>query len=143
MVVRSQTARGFVAVFMGWSFGYHPQYTRIKSLSASGLAAGISVGLTCRGSGCPFTNRTMTVSATGKCRAAAKASCIASSSFDLTPIFHRAHLRVGTQLTVAITHPGWVGKYYHFTIRKGRKPAIAVSCLAVNGTRPGVGCRAS
>jgi hypothetical protein len=57
-------------------------------------------------------------------------------------MFHRAHLHVGTQLTVAVTHRAWIGKYYRFTIRAGRKPTTALSCLAVNGTRPGVGCSA-
>jgi hypothetical protein len=96
----------------------------------------------CRGAGCPFAHRTMTVSAAGKCGKKAKSGCVAAPSFNLASIFHRAHLRVGTQVAVSITHRGWVGKYYRFTIRKGHKPSIDVSCLAVNGTRPGVGCSA-
>jgi hypothetical protein len=142
VLVQPQTPSGFVAVFMNWSFNFELHATRIASLSASGLSAGIHIAVTCRGDGCPFAHRAMTVSTAGKCGKAAKTGCVAGSSFNLTPIFHRAHLRVGTQLTVAITHRGWVGKYYRFTIRAGHKPAIGVSCLAVNGTRPGVGCSA-
>jgi hypothetical protein len=142
VLVQPQTPSGFVAVFMNWSFTFKLHATRIASLSASGLSAGIHITVTCRGGGCPFAHRAMTVSAAGRCGKAAKTGCVAGSSFNLTPLFHRAHLRVGTQLTVAITHRGWVGKYYRFTIRKGHKPSIDVSCLAVNGTRPGVGCTA-
>ena len=96
----------------------------------------------CQGAGCPFAHRAMTVSARGKCGKHARRGCVAAPSFNLASIFHRAHLGVGTRVAVAVTHRGWVGKYYRFTIRKGHKPSIDVSCLAVNGTRPGVGCSA-
>ena len=144
MLVQPQTPRGFVAVYMNWTFRYGPHSTRIKALSASGLSPGIGLSLTCSGHGCPFKNHTVTVKSRGKCAATtAAARCTAPSSVNLTPIFGGAHLRVGTTFTVAITHSSWVGKYYRFTIRAGHRPLIAESCLAVNGTRPGVGCRAS
>jgi hypothetical protein len=100
------------------------------------------ITLTCHGGGCPFATRTMTVSAHGKCGKPARSGCVAAPSFSLTAMLHRAQLHVGTQLIVAVTHPGWVGKYYRFTIRAGHRPSTEVSCLAVNGTRPGVGCSA-
>ena len=142
VLVQPQAPSGFVAVFMNWSFKFNLHATRIALLDATGLSAGIHITMTCRGAGCPFAHRTITVSARGKCGKHARKGCVAAPSFDLASIFHRAHLRVGTPLTVAITHRGWVGKYYRFTIRKGHKPSIDVSCLAVNGTRPGVGCTA-
>ena len=142
VVVQPQAPHGFVAVFMSWSFKFALHATRIAQLDATGLSAGIHITVTCSGGGCPFATRAMTVSAHGKCGKPAKSGCVAAPSFDLASIFHRARLHVGTRVAVAVTHRGWVGKYYRFTIRKGRKPAIDVSCLAVNGTRPGVGCSA-
>jgi hypothetical protein len=142
VVVQPQAPSGFVAVFMNWSFKFSLRATRIALLDATGLSAGTHITMTCHGAGCPFVHRTMTVSARGKCGKTAKKGCVAAPSFNLASIFRRARLHVGTQIAVAVTHRGWVGKYYRFTIRKGRKPAIDVSCLAVNGTRPGVGCSA-
>jgi hypothetical protein len=143
VLVQPQSPKGFVTVYMNWTFGFGPHSTTIKGLSASGVSTGIGISLTCNGSGCPFKHHKLVVKARGKCAAGAKKKCAAPSSIDLTPLFGRAHLRVGTTFTVAITHSKWVGKYYRFTIRAGHRPTIAESCLAVNGTRPGVGCRAT
>jgi Bacterial Ig-like domain (group 3) len=142
VLVQPQAPSGFVAVFMNWSFKFNLHATRIALLDATGLSAGIHIAVTCRGAGCPFAHRAITVSARGKCGKHARSGCVAAPSFNLASIFHRAHLGVGTRVAVAVTHRGWVGKYYRFTIRKGHKPSIDVSCLAVNGTRPGVGCSA-
>ena len=142
VLVQPQAPSGFVAVFMNWSFKFSLHATRIALLDATGLSAGIHITVTCRGAGCPFAHRAITVSARGKCGEHARSGCVAAPSFNLASIFHRAHLGVGTRVAVAVTHRGWVGKYYRFTIRKGHKPSIDVSCLAVNGTRPGVGCSA-
>jgi hypothetical protein len=49
-------------------------------------------------------------------------------------------LGVGTQITVAITRPGWIGKYYRFTMRAGRGPRVQIACLAPGETRPGAAC---
>jgi Bacterial Ig-like domain (group 3) len=143
VLVQPQAPRGVVAAAMYWSFGYSLHSTQIKSLNATGLSAGMRIALTCRGGGCPFATQAVTVVAHGKCSKAAKArGCVAAPSFNLASMFHRAHLHVGTQVIVAVTHRAWLGKYYRFTIRAGRKPLAEVSCLAVNGTRPGVGCSA-
>jgi Bacterial Ig-like domain (group 3) len=144
VLVQPKAPSGFVAVFMNWTFGYTPHSTRIKSLTASGLSKGIHVTVTCSGGGCPFAHRTLARPASGKCGKGktVKRGCLPASSVNLAPIFHEAHLRVGTKVTLAVTHPNWVGKYYRFTIRSSHLPKILVSCLAVNGTRPGVGCSA-
>ena len=49
-------------------------------------------------------------------------------------------LGVGATLTVRLTHPGWLGKYYSFVVRHGRKPKIDTACLAVGQAKPGAGC---
>jgi hypothetical protein len=43
-------------------------------------------------------------------------------------------------VTVQILRPGWIGKYYLFTMRAGRGPKIKISCLAPGRTAPGRGC---
>jgi hypothetical protein len=144
VLVQPQAPRGFVAVYMNWTFGFTLRSTRVSSLIASGLSAGIRITVTCSGGGCPFAHRTLTVPASGKCGKgkAVTSGCLPASSVNLSPIFHKAHLHVGTKVTLAITHRNWVGKYYRFTIRPSHLPTILVSCLAVDGTRPGVGCSA-
>jgi hypothetical protein len=143
VLVQPQAPGGVVTAAMYWSFGYSLHSTQIKSLNATGLVAGMRIALTCRGGGCPFATQDLTVVARGKCsKAAKKRGCVAAPSSNLASMFHRAHLRVGTQVIVAVTHQRWLGKYYRFTIRAGRSPSTEVSCLAVNGTRPGVGCSA-
>jgi hypothetical protein len=144
VLVQPQAPRGFVAVYMNWTFGFTLQSTRVTSLIASGLSAGIRITVTCGGGGCPFAHRALAVPPSGKCGKGktVTSGCLPASSVNLSPIFHRAHLHVGTKVTLAITHRNWVGKYYRFTIRPSHLPTILVSCLAVNGTRPGVGCSA-
>jgi hypothetical protein len=144
VLVQPQAPRGFVAVYMNWTFGYSLHSTRITSLTASGLSTGIHITVSCSGGGCPFARSALAVPASGKCGKGktATSGCLAGPSVNLTPIFDKAHLHVGTKVSVAITHRNWVGKYYRFTIRPSHLPTILVSCLAVNGTRPGVGCSA-
>ena len=66
--------------------------------------------------------------------------CNTNGTVDLIGPFRSRHLRVGTKISVLITRPDWIGKFYGFTIRGGRGPSIQISCLAPGKTRPGVGC---
>jgi hypothetical protein len=144
VLVQPKAPSGVVSVFMNWTFGFTPHTTRIKSLTASGLSKGIRITVTCAGGGCPFARRTLAVPASGKCGKGktVTSGCLPARSINLAPIFHGAHMHLGTKLTVTITHRNWLGKYYRFTVRPSHLPKILVSCLAVNGTRPGVGCSA-
>jgi hypothetical protein len=58
----------------------------------------------------------------------------------LAPVFHNRRLAVGAQITVAITRPLWIGKYYQFTIRARRAPRVRIACLAPGAVRPRFGC---
>ena len=144
VLVQPKAPSGVVSVFMNWTFGYTPHTTRVTSLTASGLSKGIHITVTCAGGGCPFAHRTLAVPASGKCgkHKTVSSGCLAARSANLTPIFRGAHMHLGTKLIVAITHQNWVGKYYRFTVRASHLPTLLESCLAVNGTRPGVGCSA-
>ena len=52
----------------------------------------------------------------------------------------QATAKAGTQITIEIRRPRFVGKYYSFTVRSRKAPRVQIACLAVNGTRPNVGC---
>jgi Bacterial Ig-like domain (group 3) len=134
---------GVVASTMSWTFGFNPTYTKVLQLTAYGLSSGITISVACHGHGCPFAKHTTFVSAPRKCGKNAKRKCSAPQTIDLTSIFHSHHLGVGAHIVVTITHSGWIGKHYRFTVRSGRRPLIQTGCLAVNGTRPGVGCSGS
>jgi Bacterial Ig-like domain (group 3) len=117
---------GFVSSVLEWQFTYHPRYTLVTGMRADDLVKGMTVVLGCQGGGCPFSRISVPVRG--------------GTSVDLLSRFHRRHLQVGTQITLWMTRPHWVGKYYSFTVRPGHGPEIALSCLGVGSLRPGVGC---
>ena len=118
--------RGFISSTLQWQFFYHPAYTQMTALRANRVVSGITVRMTCDGRGCPFSRLLIPAKS--------------ATSINLLPAFHRRHLRVGAQITLEILRPNWIGKYYSFTMRAGRGPAIVLSCLGVGRTRPGLGC---
>ena len=130
--------RGSVTSIVQWKFAYHPSYTRVMVLRATGVQEGMMLRLTCTGRGCPFAKRA--TSERASCAGAARSSCSTSSSIDLSPAFSHRRLRAGSRITIRITRSDWVGKYYSFAIVAGKPPNIALSCLAPGSTRPGVGC---
>jgi hypothetical protein len=117
---------GFVRSTFQWTFYYHPTYTQVILLKAFRVLAGTTVVVTCHGSGCPW----------HKMRSFRKHS----GSLNLSRAFRNRQLRTGATITIRLTHPHWVGKYYSFKIRAGRPPSIDLSCLAVGKATPGVGC---
>jgi hypothetical protein len=58
----------------------------------------------------------------------------------LASLFRGRYLAVGARITVSIVRPGWVGKTFLFTVRSGRAPTFAITCLAPGSSRPGRGC---
>ena len=130
--------RGSVTSIVQWKFAYHPSYTRVMVLRATGVLQGMMLRLTCTGRGCPFAKRA--TSERASCAGAARSSCSTSSSIDLSPAFSHRRLRAGSRITIRITRSNWVGKYYSFAIVAGKPPNIALSCLAPGSSRPGVGC---
>ena len=89
---------------------------------------------------CPFATVRASAATTARCPSAGHGICSTGSSINLLPVFRKRHLHAGSQLTISITRPHWIGKYYSFTIRAGQAPLIDLSCVAVGRTRPGVGC---
>ena len=134
---------GAITPTMGWGFAYAPTYTRVTALGVQGMPVGGTVGITCTGRGCPFAKRTLPVTRPRtKCRASKKHRCPVPStrSLNLQSYFGSHHVRPGSQITVALTRPSWIGKMYIFTMRLGRGPRIQIGCLAPGGTQLGVGC---
>jgi hypothetical protein len=130
---------GFVTAFMGWTFRWTPGYTTFSQLEITNLTSAMTISLSCRGGGCPFRSHRVRIAAQKPCGSSA-AGCSSTTSFDLTPLLHRAHLHPGARLIILITHSMWIGKYYQFVIVAGQRPQVYQACLAANSDRPAVGC---
>ncbi|MDQ6820163.1 MAG: Ig-like domain-containing protein [Actinomycetota bacterium] len=135
-------ALGRINSSMQWVFGFTPRYTTVASLLVSGVSLGTTVTIICKGHGCPFAKRTSTLSGGGRCARATKHHCgpHRKGPVNLTRAFHRRRLIAGTRITVEISRPGWVGKYYSFLIRASRAPQVRISCLAPGLSKPGIAC---
>jgi hypothetical protein len=132
-------ARGTIMSTMLWTFAFRPTYTKILAFSVNAAPVGATVVVKCNGSGCPFAKRSTPVR---RCRSTPSNACKqeASATIGLEASFRRRRLHVGTGVSVQILRPGWIGKYYLFTMRAGRGPKIKISCLAPGRTVPGRGC---
>jgi Bacterial Ig-like domain (group 3)/Invasin, domain 3 len=131
---------GIITSTIQWNFYYAPDYTKILSLVLHGAPVGASVIINCHGRGCPFTKRVTAVANSKRCGPKGKRRCATGGTIDLAPAFQKHRLHVGTQITVAITRPQWIGKYYTFVTRAGHPPGIRIACLAPGRTRPSGGC---
>jgi Bacterial Ig-like domain (group 3) len=89
---------GIITSFTNWIFNYHPAYTSIQQLVVTGVTPGTSVFVTCHGSGCPFAKHTTTVAKSPHCVSKGKRRCSASHAINLVPIFHGAHLSIGSKI---------------------------------------------
>lgn len=129
-----------VTATMQWTFYFTPSYTRVMALLINGLSRHTTVQLGCRGRGCPFSRRMSAANAGRRCGAGQQSNCQRPGSLDLSRSFRRHRLRVGTRITVAITIPGGIGKFYAFTVRAGHGPRVSIGCLAPGATEPGGSC---
>jgi adhesin/invasin len=132
--------RGIITSTISWSFYYAPAYTKILSLVLHGTPTGATVLIHCHGRGCPFTKHATAIAKSKRCRAKGTGRCPTGGTLDLTPNFAKHRLHAGTQITVAITRPQWIGKHYTFTTRAGHPPRIHIACLPPGRTRPGGSC---
>jgi hypothetical protein len=132
-------ALGIITSTMQWTFHYTPAYTKILEFVVNRAPVGATVVVKCHGVGCPFAERATTVKRCERTRAH-KCSPRRWATISLTAGFRTHRLPVGTRVNVQIIRPGWIGKYYMFTVRSARLPSIVIACLAPGATRPGVGC---
>jgi hypothetical protein len=105
-------------------------YSMVRRLLVSGVPAGATVKLECRGGGCPV--RSVMCSAR-KCRRAGR------GKFDLAPLLARGRLRPGAELTVMVNRPRTIARVWLLTIRRGR-PGYRVTCQAPGSDVLGRGC---
>jgi hypothetical protein len=136
---------GTITATMQWTFMHTPAYTKVLALIINGARVGATVTVTCHGRGCPLGKaRTLITKSKAKpCKRKGKHRCPKPpppGTRNLMPRFRNHRLHPGAQITVEITQPRWIGKYYTFTVRARRAPSISIGCVAAGGTRPGVGC---
>jgi hypothetical protein len=137
------TAHARITSTMRWIFFYTRSYTRVVGLILRG-AAHTRVLVTCHGAGCPFSRRIVSVDRRTRCKRKLHGRCRQANrspgTVNLARIFGSRRLSVGARIAVAITRPGWVGKYYAFTTRPSRVPRVQISCLPPGATRPDNRC---
>jgi Invasin, domain 3 len=127
-------------VTMQWTFFYTNAYTVVRSLIVSSAPSGSSVQVGCRGGGCPFSAINFKSGQPPRCSRQPQRPCRLGPNLILTPRLAHHRLGLGAHLTVRIVRPGWIGKFYGFTMRSAIGPAIRIACLAPGSGQPGVGC---
>ncbi|HEX4008809.1 MAG TPA: Ig-like domain-containing protein [Solirubrobacteraceae bacterium] len=130
---------GRIAATMKWTFYFTPTYTEVVRIALDGVADGSTVQVGCHGTGCPFVTRRHLLVAP-RCATTQPATCATSTGLSLTPDLAGDKLGIGAQLTVSISHPNDVGKYYSFIVRARVQPAVRIACLAPASPLPGAGC---
>jgi Bacterial Ig-like domain (group 3) len=141
LAVTAIPIKGDITARTSWVFLFTPTYTRVLSLTVGGLYEGSDVLVGCQGKGCPFRSEDFPVLRPKKCSPSVPATSCPPNNFFLTKYFADRHLAVGAQITILISHPSYIGKYYSFTVRARQKPTVQIACLAPNSAQPGLGCR--
>lgn len=131
----ASAVKGAVSSALEWSFDFNARFTTVTMLAVHGPPAGGVVIVNCNRGGCPFRTRTLHVHHGTRRQAPGAVSLL-----NLAGPFGHAKLRPHARITVEITAPGLVGKYYRFTTRLAKAPAVATACLAPGSAKPGVGC---
>ena len=132
---------GDITARTSWVFRFTPTYTSVLQLTVGGLYEGSDVVVACQGKGCPFPSQDFPVLRPKKCPPSAPATSCPPNNFFLTKYFEAHRLVPGAQITILISHPHYVGKYYNFTVRSRKTPEVKIACLAPESTQPGLGCR--
>ncbi len=133
--------KGDITARTSWTFRFTPTYTSVLNLTVTGLYEGTDVLVGCQGKGCPFRSEDFPVLRPKICPSSRPALSCPPNNFFLTKYFSGRRLAVGAQLTILISHPGYIGKYYGFTAQARKSPTVKIACLAPGNTDPGVGCR--
>jgi Bacterial Ig-like domain (group 3) len=141
LTVTAIPIKGDITARTSWTFRFTPTYTSILGLTVGGLYEGSDVVLGCLGKGCPFPSEDFPVLRPKKCSPSVPALSCPPNNFFLTKYFAGRRLAVGGRVTIMISHPGYIGKYYSFTVRARQSPTVKIACLAPGSTLPGVGCR--
>ena len=133
--------KGDITARTSWTFRFTPTYTSVLALTVGGLYEGSDVVVGCQGKGCPFRSEDFPVLRPKICSPNVPALSCPPNNFFLTKYFSARRLSVGAQITIVISHPSYIGKYYSFTVLARKSPTVKIACLAPGSTLPGVGCR--
>jgi hypothetical protein len=141
LTVNAIPVKGDITARTSWTFVFTPTYTTVQSLVVAGLYEGSDVLLGCAGKGCPFRSEDFPVLRPKKCPQSVPATSCPPNNFFLTEYFAGRRLAVGAQISILISHPSYIGKYYSFTVRARQQPTVKIACLAPESSLPGVGCK--
>lgn len=133
--------KGDITARTSWVFMFTPSYTTVLQLTVGGLYEGSDVLVRCQGKGCPFGSEDFPVLRPKKCPPTVQATRCPPNNFFLTKYFGGRRLAPRSQITILISHPSYIGKYYSFTVRPRQTPLVKIACLAPQSTLPGAGCR--
>ena len=116
-----------------WASSAKEQGVMVTALVITNIPAGATVGVVCKGAGCPFKrHKNVKTRRCGSC----KHRHLKLRMVDLAPLFAGAQLLPGTTIAVSIVEDGAVGRYLEFVVRDGKLVADRAVCLAPGATKP-------
>jgi hypothetical protein len=110
-----------------WGVVRSTSWIAIALSQIEGVPPGSFVEVACHGHGCPF-------------KLVRLKPAPNKTKVDLTHVFKGRRFAVGTTISVRIVKPGWVGRVYTLTARRGKRPVGANSCLPPGSTQPAKSC---
>ena len=134
---------GHMNNLMNWGFVPGPKFATVADLVALDVPIGSQIKVVCsHARGCPFKSKSKTVSLGAKCKGkhCSHKPRPHTVNVDLTGMFGKHHVPVGSQLLIEISKQFEIGKVFILTIRRDQQPSSTVTCLAPGSTKPGVGC---
>jgi DNA-binding beta-propeller fold protein YncE len=97
-------------------------YSSAQNVPIAGLPRGVHVTVSCDGSGCPFSRRSVGPH---------------DGRINVAAVLGSRHLQPGAVVEVAITAPGRIGVVLRYAIRRGAGPVRTILCQAPGASRPG------
>lgn len=88
------------------------KWTILRKLALKGLPSGAAVAATCKGKGCPFKRKKITVR---------------NGVADLTALFAKRQLGAGALIELKVTAPGMTGQTIDVKTRAGKAPKVTTS----------------
>jgi len=107
---------------ISFRFALFRTHTRLVRYRAVQLTGGERIRLRCRGRGCRFKSKRLTVRKAG--------------SRNMTKLVRKARFRRGATLEAFITKPGTVGRYRKLKFRAAKPPRLIKRCLQPGAKKP-------
>jgi DNA-binding beta-propeller fold protein YncE len=96
-------------------------YSSAQNVPITGLSRGVHVAVSCRGSGCPFSRRSVAPQ---------------NRRINLATVLGGSHLEPGAVIQVAISARGKIGEVVRYAIQRGAGPVRTILCQAPGANRP-------